>query len=566
MKQIFPPLLGILCFFSCSRSITSTEVLVTSESGKKCETVQPVTFTKGVADGAVVVNPAVTKQAIEGFGASLTESTAFVLACLEPEQRRAVLEEFFGENGANFSAARTVIGSSDFTVEGNYSYDDVAGDTLLEHFSLDVHKDGFPKEKYPQIKDPNYDVYQLIMEVQDIKHMQPYRNEWRLIASPWTAPAWMKDNNMFYDKQNRYGGALLPQYYQTYADYLLRFLQEYRKVSVDFWAITPENEPMGNDGSWESMHLSPQVEAELIGKYIGPTLYNNDFGIVKILGFDQNTFEAGQYTDAIFSDPQASHYTAGTALHWYGSTVSCFPEVLDSLHNLYPDKILLHTEGCIDNLGRDGWPGVSDMEGYKESEWFNNDSFWWNKNATDWAYSTPFWPEWHPKYAPVHRYAQYIIDGLNHWLTGYVDWNMVLDSIGGPTHVGNNCGAELMVNYNNYQPSTSLNSHQPSTLNSHQPSTLNPQLSTSHNLYFTPYYYVLKQFSRSMRPNDVVIETSDTRDEDLHICAVLKSNGSYAVQMLNTSKQAKTFDLQIGEYFANITLEPNCVETIVVKL
>lgn len=525
-----------MSLFSCSHDITSIKVLLTSESGKKCDVVEPIVFHQGVADKAIVVDPSVTKQSVNGFGVSLTESTAFVLACLTPEQRHAVLEELFGESGANFSAARTVVGASDFTVEGNYSYDDVAGDTALEHFSLDVHKDGFPKEKYPQIKDPNFDVFQLIKEVVDIKQHTRYPHEWSLIASPWTAPAWMKDNGMYYDKQNRYGGALLPQYYQTYANYYLKFLQAYRAEGVEFWAITPENEPMGNDGSWESMHLSPRVEAELIAKYLGPTLYDNMFGKTKILGFDQNTFEAGPYVDAIYSDSLANQYTAGMALHWYGSTISCFPEVLDSLHNLYPDKLLIHTEGCVDNLGREGWPGVSDMEGYKESDWFNNDSFWWNKNATDWAYSTPFWPDWHPKYAPTQRYASYIIDGLNHWLTGCVDWNAVLDSVGGPTHVNNTCGADVMIDYEN------------------------------DIIYYTPYYYILKQFSRTIRPNDVVIQTSETGDPDLRVCAVAKCDGTYAVSMLNMAKEPKRFNLQIGEYYTNIVLESNCLETVIISL
>ena len=209
--------------------------------------------------------------------------------------------------------------------------------------------------------------------------------------------------------------------------------------------------------------------------------------------------------------------------------------MLDSLHAAHPDKRLIHTEGCVDNLGRDGWPGVSDYEGYKECCWFNNDAFWWNPNATDWAYSTPWWPEWHPKYAVVHRYASYIIDGLNHWLTGYIDWNAVLDSIGGPTHVNNNCGAMLMVDYEH------------------------------DHLYFTPYYYVLKHFSRSMRPGDVVLGVTQSPDTELHVCAVEKQDGSYAVNILNTGAE-KQFPLQIGEYAATISLPANCVETLIVKL
>ena len=538
---------NIFCLFSlsiaafalvaCNRQVTSSHVWVTSAAGDKCAEKEAVVFHKGATENAIVVNPDERRQPIDGFGNSVTESSAFVLACLTPEKRHAVLQEMYGEDGANFSATRTVIGASDFALKGHYSYDDIDGDEALEHFSLDVHQDGFSRQEYPQIKDEHFDIFQCLKEIAAIKADQQDA-EWRLVGSPWTAPAWMKDNKQFFDKQKRYGGALLPQYYDAFARYFVKYLQAYRDADIEFWALTPENEPMGNDGSWESMNFSPANEAAFIANNLGPALATNGFGKVKILGFDQNTFEAAPYTAAIFSDSVANRYTDGTALHWYGSTVSCFPEVLDSLHAAHPDKRLLHTEGCVDNLGRDGWPGVADYEGYKESGWFNNDEFWWTPSATDWAYSTPWWPEWHPKYAVVHRYATYIIDGLNHWMTGYIDWNAVLDSIGGPTHVNNNCGAMLMVDYQN------------------------------DILYYTPYYYVLKQFSRSMRPGDVVLGLI-TNDKGLtphiHLCAVAKQNGSYAINILNTG-EAVSFPLQIGEYTANIDMPANSVETIIVKL
>ena len=538
---------NIFCLFSlsiaafalvaCNRQVTSSHVWVTSAAGDKCAEKEAVVFHKGATENAVVVNLDERRQPIDGFGNSVTESSAFVLACLPPEKRHTVLQEMYGEDGANFSATRTVIGASDFALKGHYSYDDIDGDEALEHFSLDVHQDGFSRQEYPQIKDEHFDIFQCLKEIAAIKADQQDA-EWRLVGSPWTAPAWMKDNKQFFDKQKRYGGALLPQYYDAFARYFVKYLQAYRDADIEFWALTPENEPMGNDGSWESMNFSPANEAAFIANNLGPALATNGFGKVKILGFDQNTFEAAPYTAAIFSDSVANRYTDGTALHWYGSTVSCFPEVLDSLHVAHPDKRLFHTEGCVDNLGRDGWPGVADYEGYKESGWFNNDEFWWTPSATDWAYSTPWWPEWHPKYAVVHRYATYIIDGLNHWMTGYIDWNAVLDSIGGPTHVNNNCGAMLMVDYQN------------------------------DILYYTPYYYVLKQFSRSMRPGDVVLGLI-TNDKGLtphiHLCAVAKQNGSYAINILNTG-EAVSFPLQIGEYTANIDMPANSVETIIVKL
>ncbi len=546
MKNIYLISALLVTLAACNR-VTTTEVRLTSEAGDKYALQDDITFRKGKAPVALVtVNPADERQTIDGFGASITESSAFVLACLVPEQRKMVLHELFGEEGANFSATRTVIGSSDFTLKGHYSYDDIPGDDSLKYFSLAVHQDGWDKAVYPQIKDESFDMYQFIREVADIKASQSDPT-WRLLGSPWTAPAWMKDNNLFYDHDNRRGGALLPKYYDAFARYFAKYLQAYRDAGIEFWAVTPENEPMGNDGSWESMDLTPDAEAEFIGKYLGPTLAQ-DFPDVQIFCFDQNTFEADRYTAAVYDrNADANRYTAGTALHWYGSTVSCFPEILDSLHALYPDKILMHTEGCVDNLGRPGWPGVSDYAGYQESGWFNNDAFWWGENATDWAYSTPWWPEWHPKYSPVHRYAQYIIDGVNHWMTGYIDWNSVLDSIGGPTHVQNYCGAQVMIDYNN------------------------------DIIYFTPYHYAFRHFSRSMRPGDIALGVSTIADNpDLHVCAVkkavssqtsnIKHQTSYAINMLNRAQEPCSFNLQLGNYFATIHLPANCVETIEVTL
>lgn len=537
MKRLIILPFAALLMAGCCSKVKTTEVRVTSEAGDKYALKDAITFRKGQSPMPLVtIDPTDERQTIDGFGASITESSTFVLACLTSEERKMVIGELFGEQGANFSATRTVIGSSDFTLKGHYSYDDVAGDEALEHFSLAVHQDGWSRDEYPQIKDEQFDQYQFITEVAAMKAGQSDKT-WRLMGSPWTAPAWMKDNNLFFDKQNRRGGALLPKYYDAFARYFAKYLQAYREAGVEFWAVTPENEPMGNDGSWESMDLSPEAEAAFIGEYLGPKLAE-EFPDVKIFCFDQNTFEADRYTAAVYdNNAEARKYTAGTALHWYGSTISCFPEILDSLHALYPEKILMHTEGCIDNLGRPGWPGVSDYEGYQESGWFNNDAFWWGENATDWAYSTPWWPEWHPKYSPVHRYAQYIIDGVNHWMTGYIDWNCVLDSIGGPTHVLNHCGAQVMVDYNN------------------------------DIIYFTPYHYAFRHFSRSMRPGDKVVGVSMLKENpDLHVCAVKKADGSYAINMLNKAHEPQSFNLQLGEYFATIHLPANSIETIEVKL
>ena len=548
MRKIFIihcSLFIMILFASCTPQIQSSHVWLTGESGDKCAEAPAVVFRKGHAADAVVVDPSATRQTIDGFGGSLTESSAFVLACLSPEKRQAVIAELYGEEGANFSMSRTQIGASDFSVEGRYSLAELDGDTALLSFSLDRDKEGFAKTQYPQIRDEHYDLYHLMKEVWALKQAQADKT-YRIVANTWTAPAWMKENKKYYERENGFhrGGALLPEYYAAYADYLVKYVEAWKAEGVDIWAVTPVNEPMGNDGGWESMDFPPQVEAEFIGKYLGPGL-NEKIGkcenakIVNIYGFDQNIFEMGPYTAAVYGDSLANAYTTGMAVHWYGSTVDCFPEVLDSIHALYPDKTILHTEGCIDNLGCEPWDGVTDPVGFKESGWFDNDAFWWTPSATDWAYSTRWAGDTHPAYAPVHRYARYIIEGMNHWLTGFIDWNIVLDSIGGPNHVNNFAGAPVMVDYQNDK------------------------------IYYTPYYYVLKQFSRSMRPGDKVLAVTGSPFPALHsrlfLCATQNKEGQIAVNILNTG-EAVTFPLQVGEYVAQVAMPANSVETIIVKL
>ena len=545
MKRTFLYLACAICMSSCAKDISSTQVWLTSAAGDKFAEQESVIFHKGEVDNAVTIDINEKKQTIDGYGGSLTESSAFVLACLTDEQRQSVLHELFSEEGANFSVVRTQIGSSDFSVEGKYALTEVDGDTAMQFFSLDRDKEGFGVAQYPQVKDEQYDLYHLMKDVWNIKQGQSDKT-YRIMASPWTAPAWMKDNKKYYERENGVarGGALLPQYYQAYANYITEYVKAWQQEGVNIWSVTPVNEPMGNDGGWESMDFSPQVETEFIKNYLAPTLARNGLQDVAIYGFDQNIFEMQPYADAIYQDSLACQYTTGMAVHWYGSTIGCFPETLEEVHAKYPNKSIFHSEGCIDNLGCPPWDGVTEPVGFQESGWFNNDAFWWNKIATDWAYSTRWAGGTHPKYSPVFRYAQYIIDGTNHWLTGYCDWNIVLDSIGGPNHVNNFAGAQVMVDYAN------------------------------NVVYFTPYYYVLKQFSRSMRPGDVALQVHypstmktgvDCETQDIFLCAVEKTDGSYAINILNMGP-ATTLPIQLGDYYAQIELPSSSVKTIIVTL
>ena len=528
---------------------STTEILVTSEAGDKIAAKENVKFQYGIPEGNVIrIDPETIKQTMDGIGSSFTESSAFVLAHLDKNTRREVMENIFGEKGANFSLTRTHIGACDFSVEGKYSYADKKGDTRLTGFSIQPDLAGFDPKKYPGIKDPTYDLLPMIKEALEIKQNQSDK-ELRIISSAWTAPWWMKDIETWYipgAPENNWqgtGGSLKKEYYAVYADYLLKYLQAYQSQGVDIWGITPVNEPHGNNGQWESMHFTPETQNEFIKKHLGPKLKNSPFDDVNLLIYDQNRDGLEHWTDVIFGDPETAAYVYGVAVHWYESTYKVYEDVFDRVHQKFPDFAIIHTEGCIDDLGKDAPDGVTDPERYKESGWFNNDAFWWNPNATDWAYSVT----WqgvkagdHPIYTPVHRYARNIIVSIDHWLQGWIDWNVVLDKNGGPNHVGNYCGAPIMID------------------------------TEAQQVYYTPIYYVLAQFSKTIRPGDKALATEKHTEnlgtDDLHACATKNSDNVVSVQLLNTTKSPIVYHLQIGKQYAKIEIPANSVLTVRVKI
>jgi glucosylceramidase len=525
------------------------EILSTAENGDTLARKENVAFKKGTSGGTVIlIKPEIVKQTIDGIGTSFTESSAFVLAHLDKQKRQEVMETIFAEKGANFSLTRTHIGACDFSVKGKYSYNDVKGDLKLENFSIAPDKDGFKKREYPGVKDEKYDLLPMIQEAMAIKSRQRDK-ELRIIASAWTAPSWMKDIEEWYipgSPQNNWqgtGGSLKTQYVPIYANYLIKYLDAYQAEGVRIWGITPVNEPYGNNGQWESMHFTPETQNDFIKNQLGPKLHAGSHADVKLMVYDQNRDGLEKWTDLMFADPKTAQYLYGAAVHWYESTVKVFEDVFDSVTRKFPNFAIIHTEGCIDDLGKTAPAGILDPVRFQESGWFNNDAFWWNKNATDWGYSAT----WagvnaaeHPIYTPVHRYARNIIVSLNHWVRGWVDWNIVLDRNGGPNHAGNFCGAPIMID------------------------------PVTQQVYYTPIFHVLAQFSKTIRPGDMAVQTdamlAGLDADDLHACATLNRTNVLSVQLLNTTKKPITYSLQIGTHHAEIVIAANSVQTVRVQL
>ena len=529
-------------------SLKTSSILVTSEAGDKIASKENLEFTNGIPNGTtIVIDTSSKKQKMLGIGSSFTESSAFVLAHLPEAQRKELMLKVYGKDGANFPIARTHIGACDFSVDGKYSYADQDGDTELSSFSLDPDKEGFDKEKYPNLIIESYDLLPMIKEALEIKSIQN-DNELRIISSAWTAPKWMKDIEDWYipgSPENNWqgtGGKLKEEYEPVFADYIVKYLNAYKAEGINVWGLTPVNEPHGNNGQWESMHFTPETQKNFIKKYLGPKLKESNFPETKLLIYDQNRGGIEEWANTILSDKEASQYVYGTAIHWYESTYKVFEDSLDNVHEKYPEFGIINTEACIDDLGKDAPAGIMDPVKFKEENWFKNDEFWWNKNATDWAYTAEWAPnrEDHPIYTPVHRYARNIIVSIDHWLEAWIDWNIVLDKDGGPNHVGNYCGAPIMIDTENKE------------------------------IYYTPIFYILSQFSQTIRPGDIALKTEkvliNQNDDDLHACATINSDNLISIQLLNTSKEKLETNIQIGDQYAHIILDANSVSTVRVQL
>ena len=484
--------LFLVIMISCSEKQEQLEVEVfeTSASGNKLTKITE--FTSADSSSVIKILPEQKYQTITGFGGSFTESSAYLLNKLSKKNRDTILQSYFSDEGARYSLTRTHISSCDFSLS-NYTYAPVEGDMELKNFTIEEDRD---------------DLIPMIKEAMAISN-----DGFKIIASPWTAPPWMKDNKAYV------GGKLLPEYYDTFALFFSKYIEAYKTEGIDIWGLTPVNEPHGNGNNWESMHFSPEEETDFVQNHLGPKLEADGMGAVNILGYDQNRAGLKEWVDQMFKDEASSKYFAGTAIHWYESTYDFFPEELQYAHNKAPDKYLIETEGCVD----------SEVPKWKDDMWY------WSKEATDWGWDWAAEGEkyLHPKYAPVNRYARDIIGCLNNWVDGWVDWNMVLDKQGGPNWFKNWCVAPIIVDPDN------------------------------DDVYFTPLYYTIAHFSKYMRPGAKIIGVENS-DENLMVSAAQNPDGSIAIVLFNEGNTSKSFKLSLEEKTIDITISGQAIQTIMI--
>ena len=466
------------------------DVYETSASGNKLTKVSG--FTPEKNSSIIRLDPDQKFQKITGFGGSFTEASASLLNRLSKDKRDTVIQAYFSEKGANYSLTRTHMNSCDFSLS-QYSYSPVEDDIHLEHFTIKEDQE----DLIPMIKDA----------------LKVSKDGFKIIASPWTAAPWMKDNNAWV------GGKLLPKYYDTWALFFSKYINAYKKEGIDIWGFTVENEPLGNNSNWESMHFSPDEMTNFVQNHLGPKL-EKDTHQVKILGFDQNREDLKEWVDSMYQSEASSNYFDGTAIHWYASTYEVYAKELLYAHNKAPSKYLIQTEACID----------SQIPVWKDDAWY------WRKEATDWGFD---WAQekdkhLHPKYAPVNRYARDMIGCLNNWVDGWVDWNMVLDTQGGPNWFKNWCIAPVIVD---------------------------PK---KDEVYLTPLYYTMAHFSKYIRPDATVIGLENS-DIELKVTAAENTDGSIAVVVFNEGTTQKNFKLSLGENESTITISAQAIQTILIN-
>ncbi len=326
----------------------------------------------------IFLDPSRTFQTMTGIGGAITDASAEVFAKLPQTTQKELLTAYYDpQKGIGYNFARTNIASCDFSSD---SYGYVADyDTLLTTFSIDHDK----KFRIPLIR----------------QAIAAAGGKLPLFVSPWSPPAWMKDNNSLI-----HGGKLLRKYANTWAAHYVKYIKTLELQGIPVWGLSVQNEPMANQ-KWESCIYTATEERDFIKNFLGPTLRKNGMSNKKLIAWDHNRDLVYQRASTLLNDPESAKYIWGIGFHWYetwtGSAMQF--ENLKRVKEAFPDKNLIFTEGCVEKFSLD--------------------------RVTDWSLG--------------EKYGYSMVNDFNCGTVAWTDWNILLDDKGGPNHVGNFCFAPI---------------------------------------------------------------------------------------------------------------------------
>jgi glucosylceramidase len=381
----FALLTSLISFMTCASSCGASgnlgkniAVYVTAkDTGQRLAKSEEIGFNNKLSptekDAEIYIDPSKTFQTVLGIGGALTDASAETFYKLPENKQQEFLTAYFDpQNGIGYTLGRTHIHSCDFSSE-SYTYVK-DGDKQLDSF--DISHD--LRYRIPFIK----------------AALAKAGNNFTLFVSPWSPPAWMKDNGSML-----HGGKLKPEYYESWARYYGKFIHAYEKEGIPIWGLTVQNEPMAIQ-SWESCIYTAEEERDFLKNYLGPALQKDGLEDKKIIIWDHNRSLMYQRASVVLDDPAAAQYVWGVGFHWYmGDDFENVKRVKEA----YPKTHLLFTEAC-------NYP----FDFSKINDWQGGET-----------------------------YAKSMINDFNNGAEGWTDWNVLLDEKGGPNHVQNYCFAPI---------------------------------------------------------------------------------------------------------------------------
>lgn len=342
---------------------------------KFCQTVQFHDDVTEVETQVINLYPELTYEIFEGFGGAVTEAAGYTYLLMNENQKKELVETYFSKDNMNYHLVRVHVDSCDFCLNTYEAMSDPQ-DTELKSFSFER------TEKY------------ILPMLEDIKKVAG--DELKLMLTPWSPPAFMKSNG-----DRRKGGRLKPEYRQMWAEYICRYIQEFRNRGYNVQRISLQNEPKAVQ-PWDSCLFSAEDEKIFLRDYMYPTMLAHGYKDIEIFIWDHNKERLYERVRDVIDD-STRHMVTGVAFHWYSGDHF---EAMNLVHQHYPDVKMIMSESCL------------------EYRLFDENNI---ENITN-------------------KLCHEVIEDLNHGMCAFYDWNLLLDEKGGPNYVKNYCYAPFLYN------------------------------------------------------------------------------------------------------------------------